>query len=615
MTEFKYKDIGVAADTLYHWLGTFWTHVVTNASRTAARNMQKGATLAAAQKQLDMLESLQFKDRNNVPVFHRDRWTPAVIYKNERNTGDATMVRLATGGGDEAYQLLTDNPLKLGAATPKTGYVYYPLDLSDLAKQPDCLCDNIFNPSKILIRDRDFVLRDNSIIFREADDPFTKLTYNINTDPGSGLEECVLWLFNAEVDRNYVYDSIGHVVNIYTESSEVCKRIINMVWDCYTNEANVGIISSLLGALYDIPTCLTDTETVEIVNTNTGLVVTDKNVYYADPAKLSVKAGDIVSFGDAFDTRLRLYGYPFDSSGLDGVTMEQALPAITLPASMFKTSLKLGPATLNRVPTDIVETNPTLATANLLYFSLDYVNTDFANFAGKALPLPYTNGVQSITPNTAYPSPGNLGWEIKDTAVAPSDVLLGVLETDADITRVIRSASMGGGTLSIIAEGAVIPPNPLNPTYITYNTSRPRFPIFQSVNADNRFWANLWAECEAVSPTTALSCFSDYITYNEGSVLPGTIKPLEWYLGFMAGTSTLVARVDASKPAGVPALSISKLLPAHARLIVLETAEVLDAVETQDSDVAPDPVDVPVITSSGDELAIADKVVALKWRS
>lgn len=507
MTQLKYKDISAAADTLYRWLGTFWTHIVTNSSRNAARSIMKGATLAAAQKQLDMLESLQFRDRKNLPVFHRDRWTPAVIYKEERNTGDATIVKLETDGGTEAYQLTTDNPLKLGEPMPKANYVYYPLDLTELRKLPDCICDNIFSPTKILIRDRDFVLRDNTVIFREADDPFAKTTYNINTDPGSGKEECILWLFNTEVDHSHVYDAIGHVVNIYTESSEVSKRIMNLVWDCYTNEANKGIISSLLGALYDIPTCLTESETVEIVNTTTGLVVTDKNIYYASPAKLSVMAGDVVEFGQAFDTRLRLYGYPFASSGLTGVSMDQALSAITLPASMFKTSLALGPATLNRIPTDIIDVND--------------------------------------------------------------------------------------GTPPV----------------------RPRFDIFQTTEENDRFWANLWAECEAVSATTALSCFSEYITYNSGTVLPGTIKPLEWYLGSMAGPNTLVARIDATKPAGAPALSISKLLPAHARLIVLEVVSEADSIETRDSDTVSVLADVPVITSSGDSVAVSDKIVALKWRS
>jgi hypothetical protein len=507
MTEFKYIDVGVAADTLFRWLGTFWTHVVTNSSRAAAKDMQKGATLAAAQTQLNMLESLKVNDRTNVPVFHRDRWTPAVIHKEERNTGGATIIKLETGGGEEGYQLITDNPLKLGMPNPTTGYVYYPLDLSTLRKLPDCMCDNLFNPTKVLVRDRDFVLRDNTIILRESDDPFTKTTYNINTDMGTGLEECVLWLFNAEVDKNYVYDSIGHVVNIYTESDEVCKRIINMVWDCYTNEANIGIISSLLGALYNIPTCLTETELVELVKTDTGLVVTDRNIYYADPAKLSVKAGDTVKYGDAFDTRLRLYGYPFASSGLDGVTMDNALPAIVLPASMFKTTLKLGPAGLNRVPTEIVDAN---------------------------------NGTPPV---------------------------------------------------------------------------RPRFKLFQDSLEDDRFWANLWSECEAVSSTTALSCFSDYITYNTGTVLPGTIKPLEWYLGFMAGPNTLIARIDAVKPATAPAISISKLLPAHARLIVLETSEVIESTTAAGEDTGMVLADVGTITSVGDELVMTDKVVALKWRS
>jgi len=506
MTEFKYIDVGVAADTLYRWLGTFWTHVVSNTSRAAAKDMQKGATLAAAQTQLNMLESLGFNDRRNAPVYHRKRWTPAVIYKEERNTGDATMLKLETDGGEEGYQLMTDNPLKLGQANPKAGYVYYPLDLSTLKKLPDCMCDNLFNPTRVLVRDRDFVLRDNTIILREADDPFTKTTYNINTDMGTGLEECVLWLFNAETDRNYVYDSIGHVVNIYTESNEICKRIINMVWDCYTNEANIGIISSLLGALYNIPTCLTETELVELVNTTTGLVVTDKNIYYADASKLSVEAGDTVSYGEAFDTRLRVYGYPFASSGIDGVSMDNALPAITLPAAMFKSALKLGPAGLNRIPTDIIDAND--------------------------------------------------------------------------------------GTPPV----------------------RPRFKLFQGSLEDDRFWANLWEECEAVSATTALSCFSDYITYNIGEVLPGTIKPLEWYLGFMAGPNTVIARVDAVKPATAPALSISKLLPAHARLIVLETSEITESTTAAGEDTEVVLVDVSGVTSAGDELAITDKVLALKWR-
>jgi hypothetical protein len=83
----------------------------------------------------------------------------------------------------------------------------------------------------------------------------------------------------------------------------------------------------------------------------------------------------------------------------------------------------------------------------------------------------------------------------------------------------------------------------------------------------------------------------------------------------MAGPNTLIARIDAVKPATAPAISISKLLPAHARLIVLETSEVIESTTAAGEDTGMVLADVGTITSVGDELVMTDKVVALKWRS
>ena len=501
MMSLNYTDMHQTASLLFRWLGSFWTHTVNRNSREAAKNIVRGATLAAAQQQLDMLESLKFHDRRNVPVYHRQRWTPILIYKDERNTGGATLVKLESEGGSHGYTLANDTTLVLGGPTPETGYVYYPIDISDLKAMPSCICDSIYSPTKVLVRDRDFVLRDGCVIFREGDDPFTYGTFNVNTDPGLNKEECVLWFFNAEVDNNNVYDAIGHVVGTHTESSEIAKRIMNLVWDCYTSEANAGILSSLIGALYNIPTCLTEEELVELVRED-GLVVTDKNVYMADYSKISVAPGSVVKYGDAFDTRLRIYTYPFTDSQLEGVTIEQAIPSLTLPSSMFIPSIKT-PASLNWNPTDIVDAN--------------------------------------------------------------------------------------GGVAPV----------------------RPRFQMFSDVESDDLFWNHFWTECEKVSSTQALSCFSGYITYNSGAALPGTIKPLEWYLQTLSGPNTVIARVDA-QPTGAVNLGLSQLLPAHARLVVLEQSSFSDTASTVEEDeyILADQVEND---STGDGVSITDKVLALRW--
>ena len=95
------------ADTLFDWLGSFWAKVYEDPE--FIQYMQGGRALRIAQLYLDLLENLKLKDRENAPVFHRERWHPVVIRKSMRNKGSVNLLRL---GAETEAKLLTPQEIR-----------------------------------------------------------------------------------------------------------------------------------------------------------------------------------------------------------------------------------------------------------------------------------------------------------------------------------------------------------------------------------------------------------------------------------------------------------------------------------------------------------------------
>lgn len=333
-------------DTLYRWLGMFWTELYQD--RDFMRGAQGGRALLAAQAYLDLLEASALLDRRQAPVLHRERWYPIVVRRSEQGLGEAAALTL----GMEPTPVLgpqTDPAFKAGAeftlngAASFAGIVTYPL-----ASAPDhvmtCITDNIAAPKRILVRDRDFVIQDGALVLRTQDDPFAA-----DSDFAVDGDEAVLWGCDVMFDRDYVYEHIGYVFGIRTGSTEYFKRVLNAVWDLTTAGASPALFTSMLAAICGIPVAGRAGEIVEDVcydgdpvSVNTDiLVITDADVYRFPPtALITVKPGDVLAAGQLMDSALKLYFGVTDVRG--GTDLRNDIPVVTLPPGCLKAATDYG---------------------------------------------------------------------------------------------------------------------------------------------------------------------------------------------------------------------------------------------------------------------------------
>ena len=354
------------ANSLFKWLGSFWSDVYEDVG--FIRNLQGARSLRAAQLYLDILEAANLKDRSNAPVFHRERWYPIIVRKSQRNTSDATTLKL---GSSEGVVLGDQNPdgdkdkiypqgtvFKLGGKEYSfKDIVVYPIS-RDIKKLPVCIVDNIAEPKTILHSNSDFYLMDGAIAIAEKYDPFSvdstfpkfELTPD---DPNDKVDyETVLWASDAMFDKDLVYGHLGYAIGLPTESTDFYKRIVNAVWNTVSDGAAPKMLKALIAAMCGVPTVRNDLETVDQVLylDDSVKVVTDKEVYTLNPEatlRPSVVAGSVLGKFDTIDDSVRVYPYVTDTSKLEGYTefadkFEKDVPVIDLPPAFFRSGVSDG---------------------------------------------------------------------------------------------------------------------------------------------------------------------------------------------------------------------------------------------------------------------------------
>jgi hypothetical protein len=221
-----------------------------------------------------------------------------------------------------------------------------------------CLVDNLVAPKVLLIKDRDFVIQNGTVVLYKKNDPFgedSPFPLSVVTTDSATDQETVLWACDVLFDRDYVYDHIGHVFGVRMRSTEYLKTLLNSIWDITTSGASPRLFSAAMGALCNVPTVLTDTETVETLTTDPNgdkLVITDKHVYRISSSaslRTGVVPGAVLGYGDYLDQAIKIYPAICDprSPKLAGsveyaADMRHDVPVVTLPPAFFKTPLAYG---------------------------------------------------------------------------------------------------------------------------------------------------------------------------------------------------------------------------------------------------------------------------------
>ena len=337
---------------LYNWLGSFWQHIYQNTE--LVRSFQLGQGVLSAQLYLDFLEGAGLLNRNNVPVFHRERWHYAVINKSQVGTGKAAALTVSMQptpvlGPQIGLDFPAGAVFNLGSNAVYAQAVTYPLDIVNAADVVTCIVDNIVKPSVILTRDKDFVVENNTLFIRKDRDPFTNAAWpKLVTDTD---QQITLWCCDTLVDADIIYNYIGSVLGIVTGSTEYYARFLNAVWDLYNHGTPLAFLLSAFGALFDEPTIIDAQEAVTniLIGTDKNQVITNSHVYDTTTnsvLRASVKVGAVLSQGEFLTETVRLYNTldPMKLANANeyGTRLITDVPSLWLGPNMLQSDVRYG---------------------------------------------------------------------------------------------------------------------------------------------------------------------------------------------------------------------------------------------------------------------------------
>ena len=349
------KNFVEDGNLLMDWLGTFWSQIYTD--KEFAQQLQNGQGLLSAQLYLNFLESIGLLNRNNAPPFHRERWKAITIKLSEANTGKASLLTAdmdppAIIGPQTSNTYIQDETFEIGGNAEYTNAVSYPLS----AGTEDILTtitDSIVNPKVLLVRGIDFIVRDNTLFFLHSKDPFANADFSRRTvvdANGVEDEEILLWAADVLIDKDFIYNYIGYILNIKTASSEYYKKMLNAVWDVYNHGTTLKYFRSALGAIFDEPVVLEATETVEVIIDDTNRqVITDKHVYDISTnstLRSAVTVNSTLNAGDFLTETIRIYE-TLDPMKLNAVSeygerFKTDVYSMFFDPSMLRTCVKFG---------------------------------------------------------------------------------------------------------------------------------------------------------------------------------------------------------------------------------------------------------------------------------
>jgi hypothetical protein len=303
-------------DNLFMSLGSFWTQVFQE------QGTLRGYTLAMAEELIqsyynliDILNSYSVKD---VPVLARTKWQPLVIKKSEFNHvpiqfAPASVVFGAQPASDSYYAGQT---FLFGKAKTPSSWVYSLAPNTPLRKF-SVVADRVIGPKVIYVNGVDVIIDPSNVLYFNSD-PFqnssipraaiindngTPATFVDNNGDKHNDELIILWCYNAENDKNYLYDNFGILFDFKLPSSEKYKAMLQGVFNLFVSGPTVNAIKSVMAAFTGVTPVVNTQETIQDVYSDNiyKYVITDKEVYRFDKDQNlmpGVKAGKVVYGGE-----------------------------------------------------------------------------------------------------------------------------------------------------------------------------------------------------------------------------------------------------------------------------------------------------------------------------
>jgi hypothetical protein len=272
------------------WSGTYEGQSLLSEALIARSNLTK-QTFERLQEAIDC------RSRLDIPLYRKEYWRQLVLKKSVVNSFPSLYGEDISYGDGSVYG-------KRSASLP----FVYPID----AELDDCrlIANRLTYSSVNLVSGLDFVIDKKYKLLRLKENPFDNSGFSTQTTE-DGDVELTMWLYRPSIDREYVYQHFGYVVNLWAETSQSYKNLVNNVYDCLVDGTSIGKTLDAVTAITGIPLAKGDETVKELYRDKTRhLVITDKNVYaVAIQANVSVEEGDYLTQDQSICDGLEYYEF------------------------------------------------------------------------------------------------------------------------------------------------------------------------------------------------------------------------------------------------------------------------------------------------------------------
>lgn len=364
-----------------NFFGTFWNQIFLEDQFITG--LAYINAWALEQLYRDFIFSINRLSTKTIPVFQRELIVPLVMRKSKLSTGPdllkygsgAVFGEQPPGGKYEEGKTFEFGGLE------KLSLLYY-FELPNVKNVGNIIVNRLISPSKILIRDSDFIIVDNVVAF--ATNPFedSLLTKRPVYENGQVVdEEMVLWLTECDVESRNLYTQFGFVFSDVEDSSEAYKKIIQSFFNLFPGGPSLSILDSFLATTVGAPIVIEATETVESITPfgSDTIVATDASVYkipsYAT-IRDAVKVGAVLKSGFPLTTMTEVMSRDTKTFWWSEQT------SIVMPPSYFRADILFGIGFPNKyVPAEYMgEAVPGRDNRGLVRFALNGTEHDVNEF-------------------------------------------------------------------------------------------------------------------------------------------------------------------------------------------------------------------------------------------
>lgn len=374
-------------------LGGFWTRLFREP--WTIRGLTLGQSEELLQRYYDLVEAVDSLAVRQVPELHRERWFPLVLRRSEMRVfpfvfrPEDDPEGAVFGRQPNASLWHSGETFRFGRPRQPTASLYaFPLDPS--VHRLPLLVNRLVNPSRVLVHQIDYVVRDGEIIFLE--DPFVRPEFQVQPrlgengqpamfqaepdwypwtdangqpdpyhpperrDDPTGLQpdlEVRMWGGHAGLDIDRLYEAFGYIFGVRHPDPEQYRLILEKIVLLFTSGPTVNALTAICNAFLGLRQVETPGEVVEDAYEVSGrkYVVTSASVYEApaghgfsdlvwtgtEPRKGRVlQVGDQVFTGVEYHDHVSTPGWWLrEFQAMEGRQIQPGSARVSVPGFMF----------------------------------------------------------------------------------------------------------------------------------------------------------------------------------------------------------------------------------------------------------------------------------------